>query len=221
MSDNQDNIQLDTIKKEYWNIDELSEWDKNPRSITEKDFERLKLQLMSLGEYKPMLVNSGKNWGIRGTVLGGNMRLKAYRAIGWNKVWVSVVDPRNEAGALKYALSDNDRAGFYDSDSVANMMPNYPDFDWNVYSIDLSHPMTVNDILNKLEFNPNTEWEGMPEFNQQEQARNHLVILYETEEDLQKLAKLLGQEITPKTKSVWYPARAKQNIIAITYKNET
>ena len=39
------------------------------------------------------------------------------------------------------------------------------------------------------------EWVGMPEF----------VLRFETEEDLNDFAKLIGQKLTPKTKSLWFP----------------
>jgi len=54
---------------------------------------------------------------------------------------------------------------------------------------------------------PREEWEGMPEF-EQEQVRPYAKIILRvgSEEDLKKLSKLLGQNFTAKTKSAWYPA---------------
>jgi len=117
-------------KREYWDIERLQEWDKNPRSITTKDFERLKKQIHELGQYKPILIT------VDGIVLGGNMRLKAYRDLGVKKIWVSVVKPKDENEMLKYALSDNDRAGYYDADLLSNLIPNY-ELDWNDYAVDI------------------------------------------------------------------------------------
>ena len=92
--------------KDTRNISELREWDKNPRSIKRVDFERLKTQIKKLGQYKPLLITED------GEVIGGNMRLKAYRELGIKDVWVSVVKPKDENQKLEYALSDNDRAGY-------------------------------------------------------------------------------------------------------------
>ena len=94
-------------KKEYRKLNELKLWDKNPRSIREKDFERLKKQIKELGQYKPLLVLAN------GTVIGGNMRLRAYQDLQMTEdIWVSTVYPKDEEELLKYALSDNDRAKF-------------------------------------------------------------------------------------------------------------
>ena len=125
-------------------ISELKNWDKNPRSIKEKDFERLKKQITELGQYKPLLITED------GTVLGGNMRLRAYKALGIDDIWVSVVDAPTEEKKLEYALSDNDRAGFYDSDLLANMIPDFPDFEWADYAVDLKEPQSLQDLIDKF-----------------------------------------------------------------------
>lgn len=127
--------------KDIRKINELREWDKNPRSIKEKDFERLKKQIVKLGQYKPLLITPD------GEVIGGNMRLKAYRELEISDVWVSVVTPKDENEKLEYALSDNDRAGFYDEDLLANLTGEYPDFNWGDYAVDLKEPMSIDDIL--------------------------------------------------------------------------
>lgn len=49
-------------------------------------------------------------------------------------------------------------------------------------------------------------WVGMPEFVQHKQEPFSTIILrVETEQDLMELAAKLGQTLTPKTKSIWYP----------------
>jgi DNA modification methylase len=125
-------------------ISELREWDKNPRSIKEKDFERLKKQILKLGQYKPILITPD------GEVIGGNMRLKAYRELGIEDIWVSVVNPKDENEKLEYALSDNDRAGFYDEDLLANLTGEYPEFNWGDYAVDLKEPQTLEDLIQSL-----------------------------------------------------------------------
>ena len=52
------------------------------------------------------------------------------------------------------------------------------------------------------------EWEGMPEFEQEDLgAKYSIKINFLNEADLGEFAKLLGQRLTTKTKSVWYPAQ--------------
>lgn len=50
------------------------------------------------------------------------------------------------------------------------------------------------------------EWKQMPEFHMEDQSSyRKLFVHFRNEEDVQKFAKLMGQTITPKTKSIWFP----------------
>lgn len=53
------------------------------------------------------------------------------------------------------------------------------------------------------------EWVGMPEFVQKKQEPyKSLTIRFETEADYQDFAKIIGQKLTPKTKSIWHPFKS-------------
>lgn len=50
------------------------------------------------------------------------------------------------------------------------------------------------------------EWTGMPEFKQEKQEPYaKIIVRFESEEDLQEFAQLIGQKLTNKTKSIWHP----------------
>lgn len=162
--------------KIYAQLKDLRLWDKNPRSITEKDFRRLKFQILKLGQYKPSLVTP------EGLIVGGNMRFRAYGllkeeigASGVEKVaktykvpskrvteffnqitqrgiWVSVIKPKDDNELMEYALSDNDRAGYYDADMLANISPEF-DLDWENYAVDLNEPIDLSQLVGRGEGN--------------------------------------------------------------------
>ena len=53
---------------------------------------------------------------------------------------------------------------------------------------------------------PQEFWVGMPDFEQSSQkpfAKINVAI--RNEKDLEEFSKLIGQKLTPKTKSVWFP----------------
>lgn len=53
------------------------------------------------------------------------------------------------------------------------------------------------------------EWTGMPEFTQEKQrAFAQIVFRFECEADLQLFANLIGQKLTNKTKSAWFPFKS-------------
>ncbi len=54
--------------------------------------------------------------------------------------------------------------------------------------------------------NVDKEWVDMPEFVQEKQEPYACIkVRFENQEDLEEFAKLIGQPLTNKTKSIWHP----------------
>lgn len=62
-------------------------------------------------------------------------------------------------------------------------------------------------LFDKNEFNKwNKEWQNMPEFVQEEQKPySQIIFRFRDEGDLWAFAQLIGQKLTKRTKSAWYP----------------
>lgn len=53
------------------------------------------------------------------------------------------------------------------------------------------------------------EWLDMPEFVQEKkEPYSKIIIRFENEIDLQNFANIIGQKLTNKTKSIWYPFKS-------------
>jgi hypothetical protein len=136
--------------------------------MNDDGYERLKKQIQDLGQYKPFIVMPESDHFI---VLGGNMRLQIYQELGIAEVWCSRIEfvqegdvwrsvingkPSNrtfttkENGMMEYALSDNDRAGYYDADKIINAMPTFQ-VDWSAYSLDFKPPETIQALIDQVE----------------------------------------------------------------------
>ena len=85
-------------------INDVEPWEKNPRNIKKYDYERLKKQIQKLGIYKPLIAcrENGKY-----LVLGGNMRIRALKELGYKEVDISLVEAKTEKERIEYSLSDN------------------------------------------------------------------------------------------------------------------
>lgn len=75
---------------------------------------------------------------------------------------------------------------------------------------DFDHLFSENELNNLLRanevFDPMAEWQGMPEFEQEDlTAAFSLKVNFASFEDLQKFAELVGQKLTENTRSIWYP----------------
>jgi DNA modification methylase len=149
--------------KEYRALTELTTWSDNPRSILKEDFSRLKKQIQRLGQYKPLLITSD------GIVIGGNMRLEAMKALNMDKAWVSTIEFKQreekyfacidgvecageydslDQAMTEYALSDNDRAGSYDEDKLAEHLSKLPEIS-DIYRFDLGKMTNIKELMSR------------------------------------------------------------------------
>ena len=66
------------------------------------------------------------------------------------------------------------------------------------------------------------EWRGMPEFNQPDNgAFRQIIVSFDDQAGVDAFAKAINQELTPKTKSVWYPPRPINKVVDIFYFEES
>ena len=57
------------------------------------------------------------------------------------------------------------------------------------------------------------EWDDMPEFKQLDNgAFRQIIVSFDDKEGVAKFAKAIGQSLTDKTRSVWYPPRERNNV---------
>ena len=126
-------------------IEKVEPWEKNPRGIKQEDFERLKRQILKLGVYKPLICyqENGKY-----ITLGGNMRIRALKELGVRGVEISIIKPKSEAEKIEYALSDNDRAGYYEEQALAELVyPHLAKLDLDDFKVDIGKAVNLKFII--------------------------------------------------------------------------
>jgi hypothetical protein len=125
-------------------LDDLILWDKNPRAIHEVDYKRLKNLIKELGLFKPFLVNQDN------IILGGNMRYRVCKDLGYKEVYVSTVETKDETEMFSYALADNDRAGYYEEDKVADLVLENPTLKLDLFKLDLGKQVTLDELYKRF-----------------------------------------------------------------------
>ena len=144
-------------------INKVIPWDKNPRGIKTKDYERLKKQILKLGVYKPLLAYKQ---GDKYVVLGGNMRIRALKEMGLKEVDISVVEPTSEAQKIEFALSDNDRAGYYEEDKLAELVyPEIKNLDLGEFKVDLGEAIDLQQVVERYGPDIDDGADDMPEID--------------------------------------------------------
>jgi hypothetical protein len=122
-------------------ITELKHWEDNPRTVQEKDMQRLIEQIKLLGVYKPLLINQDN------IILGGNMRFEALKKLGVKKTLCSLVKTDNPAQMMDYALSDNDQIGVTDEQKIAEFVALHGEVKSELFAINSSPMQPLNSVL--------------------------------------------------------------------------
>lgn len=113
-------------------ITEIKPNDRNPRYIKDAKFEKLCNsitefpQMMAL---RPIVVDND------GVILGGNMRFRALKKLGWTDIpdeWVKRAEDLTEEQKRRFIVEDNVGFGEWDFDLLANEWNDVPLYDWGV-----------------------------------------------------------------------------------------
>ena len=106
---------VEAISVKYVNIDELREWDGNPRVMGDDELAALKANIQRFGLVDPVIVNDDN------LVIGGHQRIKAAKALGIKQVPVVRLNlSMDEVKVLSLAL--NRISGTWDTPKLASLL---------------------------------------------------------------------------------------------------
>ncbi len=89
---------MQELQIHYVPVEELKQYEKNPRQWSKEATEQLKQSIEKFGVVDALVVNMAK--GREGVILGGNFRYEIFKKMGIEKVptvWVNIEDPKREA----------------------------------------------------------------------------------------------------------------------------
>lgn len=184
-------------------LDKLKPFKNNPRKHTDEQIEQIAKSIEEFGFLNPILVDE------KNTILAGHGRYMASKTI--NLESVPVVKAENLSKEQKQALviADNKIASnsTWDENLLWNQIRelNEKGFDLNILAFE---EMEILPMLNigQVVDDPSTEWVDMPDYNQENlMPKKTLLVHFENEEDRQEFSKLVKQNLTEKTKFIWYP----------------
>jgi len=136
----------------------------NPRVIKDHKFEKLKKSISEfpkMMELRPMIINEDN------IVLGGNMRLKALKDLGYKEVpeeWVKQASDLTEDETRRFIIADNVGFGEHDWEMLANEWDNEELQDWGLdipninlqdeeYTTKIESPIYETKLVKPLETN--------------------------------------------------------------------
>jgi ParB-like chromosome segregation protein Spo0J len=113
----------------------------NPRFIRDDKFEKLKISLTDFPEMmdaRPIVIDED------GIILGGNMRFRACKELGWKEVEVNVLKGLTEKQKREFIIKDNASFGEWDWEILAN---EWDDEELKQYGIDVK--FTADELLDE------------------------------------------------------------------------
>lgn len=192
------------LERKFMRISDLKFADYNPRSITDKARKGLAASIHEFGLVQEIVVNR-RNM----QVVGGHQRLNVLREQGEEDVPVVLVDldPEKEK-ALNVALNNPGISGEFDPEKLELVLNDLGD--------ELKIDFLLNDLIyHKIDYNKlkGDIWKEMPDFENEDGHGIRITVHFEDENDLKKFSGLIGQKLTPQTKSIWFPEKEKLNQI--------
>ena len=114
---------------EYLKPSEIKENEQNPRFITDIKFEKLKKSIEEFPdmlEKRPLIIDENN------VVLGGNMRLRALKELGYKKIPIIRANSWTEEQKQEFLIKDNLGFGSWDWDMLANEWDGTKLTDWGM-----------------------------------------------------------------------------------------
>ncbi len=193
-------MELGKITTRRMSVTELTPADYNPRIMDDRARQGLSNSIDTFGLVQPVIYNERT-----GNVVGGHQRLYDIVNKGVMETDVVVVDlPPSKEKALNIALNNSNIAGEF-TDGLQDLL--------DEMDVQLKEDLLLDTLeLEDKDFDPSKEWEGMPEFeNEDETAWQSIHIHFSSEKAIDLFAKLINQPITKKTKTLWFPKEDRKN----------
>jgi len=180
-------------------LSELKPHPKNRNKHPSEQIDSLAKLIKYQGIRHPIIVSNTS-----GFIVAGHGRLAAAKKLGLKEFPVDWQDFESEEQEYAFLQSDNAIALWSELDLAginADIVDFGPDLEIDLLGIQ-------NFALDPAEkFNAMNEWDGMPEFNQDNlKPSRQIIVSFKNDKDVEEFAKLINQSLTDKTRSIWYPA---------------
>ena len=199
---------MSDLKIDYKDINEIKPYDKNPRLHSDVQITQIINSIKEFGFTVPILLDEDNN------IIAGHGRLEASKKLQLKQVPTITLNNLSENQKKAYVIADNKITlnSSWDIDLLWKEVQelNLAEFNLDILGFDNSELLPMIDENAVADFSD--EWENMPEFIQENaEAYRTIKVHFETDRDIDLFSKLIGQKLTDKTKSIWYPPQEKND----------
>lgn len=212
-------MKKEDLKIHNWDIEQIYPNPWNPNMTSKRVDEAIRESIGIYGMVDPITCRRHPEIGGALQVIDGEHRLEACKEMGLSTVPVVVLDV-NDANAKKLTIIANETRGRAEKQSLAQLVAEIAE-ELDVDTFRLGLPYYADELDNMLgdgdsagDVDPSKEWEGMPEYNNENvESWKQLIVHFECENDYLEFQRLIKQELTEKTKFIYFPKKESLDLI--------
>ncbi len=194
---------------EWKKIEDVKPYDNNPRVNNPE--KKVAKSIEEFGWQQPIVVDKA------GIIIAGHTRYGAARHLGLEKVPVLVADlPEDKANAYRIADNRTNEDADWDFAKLTGELKSLQELDFNLDLLgfeesELESMLTI-DNPNVDWLKPDEHWQDMPEFEHEDKNPVRTIrVHFRSDADVDDFAKIMGIELTEKTKTIWHPPLIKES----------
>lgn len=191
-------------------IESLIPYARNSRTHSDAQVAQIAASIHEFGFTNPVLIDA------EGIIIAGHGRVLAARKLKLDAAPCIRLSHLTESQKKAYIIADNKLAlnAGWDEELLKLEMSELGElgFDMSLLGFSPGELSTLFLETEKGETDPEKEWEGMPEFDQPDKMSfRHVIVHFECQSDVDEFARLIGQTLTDKTKSLWHPEQIRMD----------
>lgn len=201
------------LKIVYRPLKDLTPYASNARTHDDRQLLQLVASIEEFGWTNPILIDDN------GEIIAGHGRVLAAEQMGVTSIPTITLSGLNDAQKTAYRIADNRlplNAG-WNGELLKVEIEALQGIDFDIGLLGFSD-LEVGNILGVEPDDPTDHWVGMPAFDQgNTNGVRQLIVHFETDADVALFAQLVQQQITAKTKYIWYPEHKRESTVNKAY----
>jgi hypothetical protein len=199
-------------KIEKIEVEKLIPYARNSRTHSDAQVAQIAASIREFGFNNPVLIGPDND------IIAGHGRVLAARKLELTSIPCIKLGHLTENQKQGFIIADNRIAmnAGWDDEMLKLEIAKLKNENFNLDLIGFSSAeldVMIGSLDGEKVTNLKDEWTGMPEYEKKEICFRNVVVNFDNAEDVTEFFKIIGQDFTDKTKSIWFPKKEKDIVI--------